>query len=82
MADRRRNLLHRSRAEEFIRWAITRGWSPEFTGHNYEFVRLRHEDGGEPAIVYDRDRGDHLTTFGASTRLAREFVEAGYSIDA
>lgn len=74
MSDRTRELLHRSKVEEFASWAIRQGYKRQPTKGVYEVLRLGTPEGDGPLLFYLRDTGDHATTFGEGTRLVRRWL--------
>lgn len=62
----RRDLLHKSKLDEFIAWALTQGyvWNMPNTNHGYEVARLRPlypRPCEAPVLIYTRNTGDHYT---------------------
>ena len=71
---RARNLLHRTKLEQFADWCSSKGFT--VTRPKAEYQVLRVDFGGKhPAIVYDRHEGDHFTVFGPSMSLVNRFIK-------
>lgn len=77
----RRDLLHASKLEEFVAWAIANGYRlharPEKA--TYEVARLEKIDpsGNHPHIViYRRTKGEHLTLCFAGVSLVRQWLNS------
>lgn len=69
-----RSLLHRTKIDEFVSWACAHGLAPVATGYQYEKLRLVRE-AGAPILIYDRDKGEHFTTFGDGTDLVLQWLD-------
>jgi hypothetical protein len=70
---RDRGLLHFSQVDALTEWAAKRGWKQEPTKADFEVLRLRN--GKQCAIFHRKSLAkEHLTVWGDSERLAREFV--------
>lgn len=72
---RTRNLLHHRKLDEFLRWATVCGFDVSFPpAHTYQAAMLRR--GQEtPIIIYRRDHGEHLTTYGPGTALVLQWID-------
>jgi hypothetical protein len=70
---RDRGLLHFSQLEALTEWAKRRGWKEEPSKDAYEVLRLRL---GKQCAIFHRKSAtkEHLTVWGDSERLAREYV--------
>lgn len=74
--NRRRNLLHRSKLDEFVEWAVSNGYRREQTAASpFEVARLTKDGSSRPIIIYQRLSGDHLTTFAAGTELVNRWIK-------
>ena len=70
---RTRDLLHKSKLQDFIQYAESKGYKEEPTKGEYEVLRLRGSKG--MAIFHERlDRGDHFTTHGLATELVEQYI--------
>ena len=56
---RRRDLLHHTKVDEFIKFAESKGYASEDTKGEYEVFRLRINN--RLYIGHKRDRTDHIT---------------------
>lgn len=70
---RDRGLLHFSQISALTEWAKRRGWKEEPTKDTYEVLRLRQ---GKQCAIFHRksEAKEHVTVWGESERLAREFM--------
>jgi hypothetical protein len=81
---RDRALLHIKKVEEFARWCEQQGWIREEAQGEFEVLRMRHGSTRERLYIHGRSSTQmgaalqHVTVWGASERLAREFIRAGY----
>jgi hypothetical protein len=71
---RRRDLLHKTKLQEFLDWVRTQGYLVhDLTGkHPYEVARL--EKDGLLIHIYRRERGDHLTLTGEGVSLVLRWL--------
>lgn len=82
---RARALLHVDQLRPFADYCVTQGWVEECAIGDYEALRMRHPDTRERLYVHRKDRTidggvlRHLTVWGVSERLARQFITAKYS---
>ena len=76
---RQRNLLHRTHLPLFTTFCAERGWKIEPPRGEYEVLRMRHPAYADVLLVHERGKtknGDvrqHLTVWGVSETMAREF---------
>jgi hypothetical protein len=73
MTYRRRNLLHRSKLNDFLQWCRQHQVTVRFPPHAYQVAALTQ--GMEVSIIYDRDHGDHFTTYGFGTQLVERWLK-------
>lgn len=66
---RRRDSLHHTKVEEFIKWAEAKGYESHHCKGSFEVFRLHNPKKGEILIAHKRDRTDHVTTTGRLTQL-------------
>jgi hypothetical protein len=82
---RDRALLHIKKVDEFARWCEQQGWVREEPQGEFEVLRMRHSATRERLYIHGKSRTElggalqHVTVWGASERLAREFIRAGYA---
>lgn len=82
---RDRALLHVDQLRPFADYCVAQGWVEEVNVGDFEALRMRHPVTRERLYVHRKDRTlaggvvRHLTVWGASERLAREFITAKYS---
>jgi hypothetical protein len=74
MADRTRNLLHRSKLEEFKQWAVGQGYREDTGSGLYQVLRLRPPEGSGMIVFYERDSGKHVTSHDEGTSLVRRWL--------
>lgn len=67
--NRRRDVLHHTKVEEFVAWALKRGYSRQPTKGCFEIFRLHNPTKGEILIGHKRTNTDHVTTTGRLTQL-------------
>lgn len=70
----RRNLLHRTKIEDFLTWVRDLDFAVFRNARPYEVARLIKPN-QNPIIIYERDQGDHLTTFGEGTALVERWLK-------
>lgn len=70
-----RNLLHRSKIEDFKRWLQADGWQLEDTKGIYELVRATKGD-RKPLIVYTRDNkgSEHISVQSRDEAVVRAYI--------
>lgn len=76
---RSRALLHRSKFDEFLKWATEEaGYLTEHVpgAAMYERARLREKKGSPLIIIHDRNRGDHLTVHGQGVALVIRWLRS------
>lgn len=81
MANRRRDLLHKNKLDDFVAFMADKGWdrvpsSPQASFEAARFVHRVRRHGDVPIILYDRNTGDHLTTFGKGTSMVHGFIQS------
>jgi hypothetical protein len=80
MPNRRRDLLHRNKLPDFLKWAEKNGYTPLAvrTG-TYEVARLekltQRTETPPVIVIYRREKGEHLTTTGEGTKLVWRFLK-------
>jgi hypothetical protein len=70
---RSRQLLHRTKLEQFAEWCTSKQWEVTRPTANYQVLRVNY-GAKHPAIVYDRHEGEHYTVFGNSLKLVARFI--------
>ena len=79
---RQRNLLHVRHLTAFTAFCAERGWQGEPLKGEYEVLRMRHPSYADVLLVHRRgltksgDARQHLTVWGVSESMAREFFGA------
>lgn len=79
---RQRNLLHVRHLAAFTAFCSARGWQGEPIKGEFEVLRMRHSAYADVLLVHRRghtkngDERQHLTVWGVSESLAREFIGA------
>lgn len=80
-----RSLLHRNKLQEFRQWLVSTGHTILEPKGDYEVLRWKHSPPyreGEPMpIVFDRNRGDHLTVNMYATRYVFEWLRGKQQCD-
>ena len=72
MRGRNRDQLHQNKLDEFVEWACEQGWTSEPTKGVFEVLRLRN--GKRLALGYQRGGCDHVTVYGESATLVKEWM--------
>lgn len=76
MSYRRRDLLHQNKLAEFEAHCALRGWQKVAPKGDYEVLRMVNPAVRDPLIVHKKlGAKEHVTTWGESARLAREFIQ-------
>ncbi len=69
-----RNLLHKSKLNDFKRWLINDGWEIEPTKGLYEVLRAR-EGNKRPLIIHARDNNkEHVTVQDRDAHIVRAYL--------
>lgn len=83
MSNRRRDLLHYAKLDEFSSWAFSQGWQNQHLNGAYEVLRMRR---GDEIVIYYRKNSNqsgkaepdggstHITSFGRGTKLVEEWM--------
>lgn len=75
--NRRRDLLHENKLDDFTTWASSQGYTIEpHINLAYEVLRLRGrpQDGRKPPIIfYKRLKTNHITTTRSGTKLVERW---------
>lgn len=73
---RSRSLLHINKLTDFKNWLKTKGWFEVPCGGFYEVLRMRHQSGGHPLIVYSKqDAKEHYTIHGIAYNMFRNWQD-------
>ena len=72
MKNRRRDLLHRNKTEDFKKFLITQGYNIQIGTNCYEVIRAKRA--GKIISFYQKNTNQHLTTSGYGTELAKQFI--------
>lgn len=70
----RRNLLHRDKLIEFECYLKVKGHTLLEPKGDYELLRWKGEKGKPMPIVFDRNKGDHLSLNDSAEKYVREFL--------
>jgi hypothetical protein len=73
---RARNLLHRTKLDEFKQWLESHGHRLQEPKGDYEVLRWKGKKGKPMPMVFDRHEGDHLTTNATATGYVRQWVNS------
>lgn len=69
-----RNLLHKSKLNDFKRWLINDGWEIEPTKGLYEVLRAR-KGNKRPLIIHARDNNkEHVTVQDRDAHIVRAYL--------
>ena len=72
---RARDLLHKTKLDDFRAWLEDRGWYQVSCKGEWEVLRMRHPDSVGPLLVYDRlEAREHYTTHGVAYHMACRWV--------
>lgn len=71
---RTRALLHRNKLEDFKKWLLANGYEYKENQGTYEILRWKGKAGQPIPMIYDRDRGDHLTASNSAYSFVRRFI--------
>ena len=67
-----RNLLHKSRLDAFLEWAVINGASIEPGKGQFQKVRIRFP-GEPPHIIYDKNSDEHYSLENKTVKLFWKF---------
>lgn len=71
-----RNLLHKSKLEEFSSWLINKGWEIEKPRGDYEVLRAYHIQYRDPLIVYEKiEAKEHYTIQGRHINIVKKWLD-------
>lgn len=68
----RRNLLHKSKIEQFKKFLISKGYTLKDSNNIYEEIRAIKDN--KIISFYQKGGCDHLTATGRGISLAKEFI--------
>jgi len=67
-------MLHKSKLEDFAKWAEERGWKRQKTKGDYEVLRMKWP-GEPPMIIYTKlEAKEHYTTYEIGDVLVRQWI--------
>lgn len=69
------SLLHFNQLDAFKAFCEFRGWKQEACKGTFECLRMRHQNGGEPLIVYSKmSATQHFTVHGRAEQMTQDFL--------
>jgi len=73
-----RNLLHRSKLEDFKKYLVKNGWVLQDTKGTYEVLRAVNLDVQKrPLIIYDGKSKEHFSIDDRDFAIVRDFLNGG-----